>query len=110
MQAIRNMAISTATMVEPTGVPARIDKRIPKNAQKTERRTEHKVTLKNVLKIRMADSAGNIINAEVNREPTRFMASTMMIAVITAISKLYIDVRMPMALAKFSSKVIEKIL
>ena len=58
MQQIKKATISAATIVEPTGVPARIDKSIPLIAQHTDNTTEHTVTLKNVLKIRIADSAG----------------------------------------------------
>mgnify|MGYP000651754679 FL=1 len=88
MQQIKKATISAATIVEPTGVPARIDKSIPLIAQHTDNTTEHTVTLKNVLKIRIADSAGKMTSAEISNEPTRFIASTMISAVITAISKL----------------------
>lgn len=46
------------------------------------------VTLRKLLNIRMADSAGKITSAEISREPTRFIASTMMTATTTAISRL----------------------
>ena len=88
MQQIKKATISAATIVEPTGVPARIDKSIPLIAQHTDNTTEHTVTLKNVLKIRIADSAGKMTSAEISNEPTRFIASTIISAVITAISKL----------------------
>ena len=88
MQQIKKATISAATIIEPTGVPARIDKSIPLIAQHTDNTTEHTVTLKNVLKIRIADSAGKMTSAEISNEPTRFIASTMISAVITAISKL----------------------
>ena len=88
MQQIKKATLSAATIVEPTGVPARIDKSIPLIAQHTDNTTEHTVTLKNVLKIRIADSAGKMTSAEISNEPTRFIASTMISAVITAISKL----------------------
>lgn len=80
--------MSVATIVEPTGVPAKIDTRIPTVAQTTDRQTEHTVTLKKVRNIRIADSAGNITSAEISSEPTKFMASTMITAVLTAISRL----------------------
>lgn len=51
-------AMSTATMVDPTGVPARMDIRIPINAQITESMAEHMVTDRKLLNRRMADSAG----------------------------------------------------
>ena len=75
-------------MVEPTGVPARMDARMPSSAQKTERTAAQMVTLRKLLNIRMADSAGKITSAEISREPTRFIASTMMTATTTAISRL----------------------
>ena len=55
-------------MVEPTGVPARMDARIPSSAQKTERTAAQTVTLRKLLNIRMADSAGKITSAEISRE------------------------------------------
>ena len=79
-------------------------------AQITDNTTEQIVTHKKVLNIRIADNAGNITNAEIRRDPTRFIARTIMIAVITAISKLYASVFIPVAFAKVSSKVTEKIL
>ena len=39
-----NAAISTATMVEPTGVPARMDSRMPHTAQNTDSTAEQIVT------------------------------------------------------------------
>ena len=80
--------IWVATIVEPTGVPDKIEVRIPISAQHTERMAEHMVTARKFLKRRIAESAGKMSNAEMRREPTRFIASTMMTAVITAISKL----------------------
>ena len=40
------------------------------------------------LKTRMADRAGKTTSAEINNEPTRFIASTITTAIITAISRL----------------------
>ena len=45
-QLIKNAAISAATIVEPTGVPASMDNKIPITAQITDNITEHKVTQK----------------------------------------------------------------
>ena len=59
---------------------------------------------------RMAEIAGKIINAEISREPTSFIASTITVAVIIAIIKLYLSALIPVALAKFSSNVTAKIL
>ena len=110
MQLIPKAAMSIATMVEPTGVPARIDSKIPKKAQKTDIIAEQMVTLRKLLKIRIADNAGKITRAEIKSDPTRFMARTMITAMITAIRKLYRSVFMPVAFAKISSNVTEKIL
>ena len=68
------------------------------------------VTEKKLLNTRMAESAGNTTSADTRRAPTRFMASTIIVATMTAISRLKAVVLTPVALAKFSSKVMEKIL
>ena len=83
-----NTAMFTATMVEPTGVPARIETAMPKTAQTTEITAEQTVTERKVLKTRIDDSAGKITNAEISREPTKFIASTIITAIITAIKRL----------------------
>jgi len=67
---IINARISITTIVEPTGVSARIEINIPKLAHITDISDEHRITDLNVLNILIADSAGNIINAEVRSEPT----------------------------------------
>ena len=108
-QKIKKAIISAATIVEPTGVPARIEINIPSSAQKTERKAEQIVTERKLLKTRIAEMAGKIISAEINNEPTRFIASTMITAVIIAMSRLYFSVSMPVALAKLSSNVTPKI-
>ena len=74
----------TATIVEPTGVPARMEVMIPVKAQITEDTAEKTVTLLNVLKILIALRAGKITRAEIKSEPTRFIARTMMSAIMTA--------------------------
>ena len=99
-----------ATIVEPTGVPARMETRMPEKAHTTDRIAENTVTILKLLKSRMADNAGKITRAEISREPTRFMASTMMTAMMIAIIKLYAFVFTPVAFAKFSSNVTPKIL
>ena len=83
---------------------------IPVKAQITDRTAEQSVTEKKLLHIRMADKAGKITNADISREPTRFIANTMIIAIMTAISRLYRFALIPVAFAKFSSKVTAKIL
>ena len=102
--------MSTATIVEPTGVLQRMEMRIPSSAQVTERTAEHKVTPRKLLNRRIALMAGKMIRAEISRDPTRFIASTMITAMTTAISRLYASALVPDARAKSSSKVTAKIL
>ena len=75
-------------MVEPTGVSKRIDERMPNIAQKTDITAEKRMTDLKFLKSRMDERAGKMIRAEIKREPTRFMASTITTAVTTAITML----------------------
>ena len=102
---IKNAIISAATTVEPTGVPASIEKSIPAAAQKTEISAEKITTGRKLLNSLIADRAGKITNADISREPTKFIASTIITAVITAISRLYAPALTPVARAKLSSKV-----
>ena len=102
--------MSTATIVEPTGVPARIETSIPSEAQVTDKHAEQTVTDLKLLKTRIEDNAGKITRAEISKEPTKFIARTIITAMITAISKLYAPALIPVARAKFSSNVTEKIL
>ena len=83
---------------------------MPTNAQTTEIHAEQIVTERKLLNTRIAESAGKITSAEISSEPTRFMAITMMMAMITAMIRLYTPALVPVARAKFSSKVTEKIL
>jgi len=104
-------AIRSATIiVAPTGVSSRIDASMPNKAHITDRIADDSVTAKKLLNTRILDRAGKMISAETNREPTRFIAITITIAIIVAISMLYKSVLVPLALAKFSSKVRAKIL
>ena len=80
--------MSTATMVEPTGVPLTTAISMPVSAQATDSAAVQTVTLRKLLNTRMAESAGKMISAEISSEPTRFIASTMMTAMTTAISRL----------------------
>ena len=75
-------------MVEPTGVAKRIDERMPNIAQKTDITAEKRMTDLKFLKSRMDERAGKMIRAEIKREPTRFMARTITMAIITAIKRL----------------------
>ena len=109
-QQIRNEPVSTATIVEPTGVPVRIEMIMPENAQITERTAEKTVTDLKLRKSRIAESAGNLIKADTKRDPQRFMAITIMTAMITASRRLYLPAFVPAETAKSSSKVTAKIL
>lgn len=97
-------------MVDPTGVPAVTEIKIPTREQQTEHMAEQIVTERKLLNNRMAERAGNITNAEISRDPTRFIASTIIMAMTTAISKLYALEFVPVAFANFSSKVTANIL
>ena len=84
----RNTARSATTIVEPTGVENRIEDMMANAAHTTEITAEHTITLRKLLNTRIAASAGNMIRAEMRSEPTRFIASTIIIAVTIAISRL----------------------
>ena len=102
--------MSAATIVLPTGVLARIEITRPATAHKTEIIAEQIVTDLKLLKMRIAERAGKITSAEMSREPTRFIASTIITAIIMAITRLYTGTCVPIACAKASSKVTAKIL
>lgn len=86
---IKNADKSAATIVLPTGVPAIIAISKPETEQITEITAEQIVTERKLLKIRIAERAGKITNAEISSEPTRFIAKTIITAMIIAITKLY---------------------
>lgn len=83
-----NTIICTATMVEPTGVPARIEINMPASEHTTAKTAAQTVTPKKLLNMRIAESAGKIIRAETSSDPTSFIASTIITAAATAINKL----------------------
>lgn len=97
-------------MVEPTGVDINIDTIIPTNAHITEIIPEQITTPLKFCIILIEDNAGKIIKAEIKREPTKFIDSTMITAMTIAIRRLYLSAFIPVALAKFSSNVTVKIL
>ena len=104
-QQTANSTRSTHTIVAPTGVEARMDRKMPRAAPKTDRKAEAPMTPRKLLKIRMADSAGKIISAEIRRDPTSFMASTITDAVCTAIRRLERWVGAPVGGALGASRV-----
>ena len=81
--------MSAATIVDPTGVPKIIEINIPIIAQVIETIDEQITTDLKFLNMRIADKAGKIISADISNEPTRFIARTMIIAIMIAIIKLY---------------------
>ena len=89
--------MSIATMVAPVGVEAIIEITIPVTEQKTEIIAEQKTTDRKLLNTRMAESDGKIIRADVSRDPTRFIARTMITDVIMAIIRLYALALVPVA-------------
>jgi hypothetical protein len=107
---IKNTAIFTTTIVEPTGVPARIEISIPEAEHSTEIMAEHIVTALKFLNTLIADSDGKIMRADIKSEPTNFIARTIITAIVIAIIRLYAFAFVPTAFAKFSSKVTANIL
>ena len=99
-----NVPIFIHTIVAPTGVDARMERNIPDAAQTTDMTADVSITLQKLLNMRMAESAGKIISADMRREPTSFMARTMTDAVTTAISRLYLPAFIPVAWAKVSDR------
>ena len=83
---------------------------IPDSAQITDTIAEQTVTDLKVLNTRIEDNAGKITNAEIKSEPTRFIASTITAAIITAIIRLNALTLVPVARAKFSSNVTANII
>ena len=103
-----NAAMSVMTIVDPTGVSKKIERTIPSSAHTTEIIAEHTVTVLKLLNILIADSAGKMTSADTRSEPTRFIARTMITAIIVAITKFKRFVLVPTAFAKLSSKVTAK--
>ena len=61
---------------------------MPINAQATERTAAQIVTPRKLRQMRMAANAGKTMSAEISKEPTRFIANTMMTATTTARNRL----------------------
>ena len=68
---IRNTTMSTATMVDPTGVSATIAASMPSTAHTTDTTAEHTVTDRKLLYTRIADSAGKITSPGVHARGAR---------------------------------------
>ena len=97
-------------MVAPIGVDARIEIIIPVSAHTTEKIAAQIDTPLKLLNILIAETAGKTIKAEVKSEPTRFIASTITVAITVAKIKLYIFTLVPVDFKKPSSKVMQNIL
>ena len=97
-------------MVEPTGVDAIIEIAIPRVDPIIERIAEQIVTDLKLLNTLIAESAGKITNAEIKSDPTKFIANTIITAMIIAMIRLYTPAFVPVALANDSSKVTQNIL
>ncbi len=97
------------TIVEPTGVPARIEIKIPAIAQKTENPQAKTITRLKLLNSCIEETAGKIISAEISSVPTRFIARTIIVAMTAAITMFISLVFVPPAKEKSSSKVTAKI-
>ena len=110
MKHIINTIRSAVTIVGPMAVAKRIDMTVPAKAQDMEMMTESTVTPLKVLDSLIAERAGNMISADANSAPKRFIANTTVTAVMMAIRVLYRLALVPVAEAKLSSNVTEKIL
>ena len=96
------------TTLAPDGNSYKYEKTIPSTKQITEIHADDITTCENRLKTRIEVSDGKIIRLEINKVPIRRIPNTIVIAVSSAITILYISVFRPVAFAKFSSKVIAK--
>lgn len=102
--------MSTATIVAPTGVPFKIAINIPVTVHISDRIAELISTSLKLLNNCITESAGKITRADINNEPTRFIANTMIVAIIIASIRLIPSTFKPEAFENLSSNVIEKIL
>ena len=98
------------TILAPVGVEKRKETTIPTNTQKTDIIADKIITPLKLLHTLMAVKAGKITRLEISNAPIILIPSTIVIAVSRARSILYKFVLTPVAFAKFSSKVIAKIL
>ncbi len=106
---IRYAMMFTQTTLAPAGVDNKNDAHIPIRKQTTERIPEHITTDLKLPKTRIDESGGKIMSAEISIDPTSRMPMTIVSAERSAISIFDKSVRKPVAFAKFSSNVTEKI-
>ena len=81
---IAKINISITTIVAPTSVPEITETKSPIMVPVIEKMQEKTVTLLKLLKIIIEETEGKIINAEIKRVPTRFMARTITAATTDA--------------------------
>ena len=105
---MRYIIASTVTIVAPTGVPPRIDINIPVKAATIDRIIEQMVTALKLPNTHIADRAGKMMSADIKSEPTKFIPSTIITAMMIAMIKLYVSVLVPVAFAYSSSNVTAK--
>jgi len=102
--------MSAATTEGPTGVSKSIAANMPTTVHITDITAADTVTALKLLKSDIADSVGKTISAEMSSEPTSFIDTTIITALITAITILYPSAPIAVAFEKLLSKVTEKIL
>ena len=82
------ITMSHATIVDPTGVPDRMEMIIPISVQRTDRIAEQIVTLLKLLNTLIEDIAGKMTSADMRSDPTRFIARTIIVAMMIAMMML----------------------
>ena len=102
--------MSTATIVEPTGVDATTVINKPRITVMIEMMTESMITPLKLFITFMLISVGKIISADIRSEPTSFIDTTITTPIIRLIKILYRLTLRPDAFVKSSSNVILNIL
>lgn len=97
------------TTLAPGEVPKIKEAVSPKKKQTNAKMADEIITLLKLMNTRMELNAGKIINEEMSMVPMTRIPRTMVIAVSRATSILKKPTLTPVALAKFSSKVMAKI-
>ena len=98
------------TILAPVGVEYIYDKIRPNHKQIIDTKAELRVTVKNLFAKRIAVNGGKTIKLVISNAPIKRIPTTITNAVKNAITILKPSVLVPVALAKFSSKVTAKIL
>lgn len=103
-------AVSTATIVQPTGVPYTIATPKPVIEPMTDNDTDKTIKPLKLFDSRIADNVGSTISADTSNAPTRCVARTITVSVKSTVSTLYFFVLSLVAYEKSSSKVVAYIL